>query len=291
MVIQIDSTMKTILVPTDFSHPASNALDYATGLASKLSARLLLLNVFWVPVYESDKPDEVAAKEKDFRTYANSHLRKTEEKIHTSYPQLEVESMVRNGFVGDEIAAMARVSRAEMIVMGTKGASGVEEALMGSNTTEVIQKALCPVLAVPSQARWHGIHRIVAAVGNHDNDLTTMVEVAQLAKLFKARVTLVHLTEEEKELADEVHLRHLRREVGRRTSYPQLESTLLEGDHLPETLEKFIRETKADLLVMATRKRNFLKQLFGRSFTRKMACHTHVPLLAFHAYDLPKTIL
>lgn len=283
--------MKTIVVPTDFSDPANNALTYAAELAVKMSARLLLLNVFWVPVYESDKPVEVAAKEKDFRDYADSQLKETVEKIHAGYPRLELEALVLNGFVGDEIAALARVRRADLIVMGTTGASGIEELLIGSNTTDVIQKASCPVLAVPAQARWRGIHRMVAAVDHHDNDLSTTVEVTQLARLFKARLTLVHLAKEKPALAEAQQLSHLRQEVGRRTHYPQLASTLLEGDDVLETLEEFVQQNQADLLVMATRRRNPLHQLFSRSLTRKMACHTHVPLLVFQALDLPNTTL
>ncbi|MBC7921004.1 MAG: universal stress protein [Ferruginibacter sp.] len=93
--------MKTILVPTDFSQPANNALAYATGLAVKLPARLLLLHVFWIPGYESDTPNEVAAEEDDLRADAVSHLLTTVANIHAKHPELAVESLVMNGFVGD----------------------------------------------------------------------------------------------------------------------------------------------------------------------------------------------
>lgn len=286
--------MKTILVPTDFSQTANNALTYATELALKLPAKLLLLNVFRIPVYELDTPSEVANKEEHFRNYATSKLQQTMDGIHLNHPELPVESIVLNGFIGDEITAMACVHSVEMIVMGTTGASGLEEIVMGSTTREVIEKAPCPVLAIPRQAHWHGIHHVVAAVDNQNADPNTMVEVVHLAELFQAQITLVHLMEEaedEKELVDDFHLCRLRRDVGRQTHYSQREGRLLEGDDLLRTLDTFLRQTQAELLMMITSQRTLFKQLFSLSSPQQMACHTHVPLLVFHTYHAPRTLI
>jgi nucleotide-binding universal stress UspA family protein len=280
--------MKTILVPTDFSDPANNALDYAAHLAQQLKARILLLNVFWTPVYEFDAPEEIRNKEKIFRDYAEQELQKIEKRLLASFPGLQLDTAICNGLTGDEIVRMSQVQKAYLIVMGTRGASGWKEVIMGSNTSEVIEKSQCPVLAIPENARWKDLRHIVAAVDYHDSDLSMLCELAELAETYRARITVLHQTEEAISVAETAPLRQLTGQVRRQTKYPQVDEYLIEGDDLLEGLARYISLHPTDLLAMSTRKRGFFSRNFGTSYSKKMVHHTHIPLLVFQATDLPK---
>lgn len=280
--------MKTILVPTDFSDPANNALDYAAQLAHTLKARLLLMHVFWTPVYEFDSRQETQAKEKDFREYAQQQLAQTEKRILSNYPELQLEIVIRNGLsTPDEIVRIAHIHRAFLLVMGTKGASRLEEILIGSNTLDVIEKAECPVLAIPENARWQGIQHIVAAVDHHDSDITALYELTELAERYHAQITVLHQTDEEHAIAEQTILRQLTQQVRKQTAYPNIKYTLLEGDNLVEALDEYIDQHSTDILAMSTRKQSVFSRVFGKSYTKKMMQHTRIPLLAFQVYDLP----
>src|SRR5437867_1302126 len=140
--------MKTILFPTDFSHTADSALDYAIAFSRKLNAKLILFNTYPVPIYVTDVADEVAMEEQ-VKTQAEISLKTFEERIHSVAPDIETECITAWGFPADEIIFQSKEKKVDLIIMGTHGANGLTKFLLGTNTAEVVNKAECPVLAIP----------------------------------------------------------------------------------------------------------------------------------------------
>jgi nucleotide-binding universal stress UspA family protein len=138
---------KTILVPIDFSEGSTAALDYATGLAAKLDAKIYLLNVIGIQLLGADYGMPVAASTVEL-VYEDSHkaLAKliAENKTKASFGGAVIET----GDARAMIEAVATKLDADLIVMGTHGRRGVRRFLLGSVAEVVARTAPCPVLLV-----------------------------------------------------------------------------------------------------------------------------------------------
>lgn len=282
--------MKTILFPTDFSDQARQALAYTLVLAEKMQARILLLHVFWTPVRDTDTPHEIRAKEMQFHNTAHRKYEELMESVREHRKNTPVEYHVRNGYLVQEIAAMSKVCRVDLIVMATQGASGLNE-ITGSSTAaaELIEKTPCPVWILPEHSPRKALQQIAVAINYHDSDVCMLEELVSLAALFDAHLTLLHVVEEDQDLEmQEVRLLQLQKKVGSITGYGKISQYLLEGSELLDALNNYLEKNPIDLLVMASREKQLLEQKFSQSKTRQMAYLTRTPLLAFRAYDFPR---
>ena len=137
--------MQTILVPTDFSDNAENAVLYAAQLAKKLNASILLLHAYMLPAPVSEVPYMMVNAEEMQKE--NERLAKeTVQKLQSSYG-IQASSVVRLGFPSEEIDAVIEDRPIDLIVMGMKG-KGALEKMMGSTTTATIKKVKKPVLVI-----------------------------------------------------------------------------------------------------------------------------------------------
>ncbi|TAL60147.1 MAG: universal stress protein, partial [Bacteroidetes bacterium] len=133
--------MKTILVPTDFSKDASNAVRYATAIAKKEKAKIILLHAFHFTYISPDVPAQFAAETIEAMKADSEHkLKLISSEIVKS--KIECEYLNNEGFTLDVILKAIEKQKPDLVIMGTKGASGIKEVLIGSNTAKVIEKSL-----------------------------------------------------------------------------------------------------------------------------------------------------
>lgn len=146
----MSATPFKILVSTDFSKPSEHALDYAIGLAQKLSAEVIVLHAYELPMVGFPDGTLLATAEvaNQIITSAQTLLEKT---VGTRKDRgVKITPLLRNGDPRDEILATAKGVGADLIVMGTHGRRGLARALMGSVAEAVVRTAECPVLTVRS---------------------------------------------------------------------------------------------------------------------------------------------
>lgn len=150
--------MKTILFPTDFSDNAIHSSQYAAMLAKRFDAKLVLLNVYSVilPVVSEspmifDKDDIVVRRQNDaeqsLQVFTN---RLIEQAI---LPAEQIVQLVEYGLATDVIADTANKMNADLIVMGTHGASNVIDRWFGTNSEKVVESSKCPVWVIPKMLR------------------------------------------------------------------------------------------------------------------------------------------
>jgi nucleotide-binding universal stress UspA family protein len=141
---------KRILMPTDFSPTAASALGHATALAGQFDAELHVMHVLEEPViYAPLTADALALPQ--LRENLERDARATLDKVLSEPPlqRLQARPVLRWGTPYLEIADYAASEQVDLIVMGTHGRSPLPSLLLGSVTQKVLQKAPCPVLAVP----------------------------------------------------------------------------------------------------------------------------------------------
>lgn len=279
--------MNTILFPTDYSHTALNALQYACELALKNDATLVLLHVYDIPMIDANMAmDLMSSIEKEMNQQSVKDLEELFQKVKVSasddrLENLEVRYLARHGFAIEQILEVAGQVKADLIVMGTTGASGIKEYLIGSNTEKVLEHAICPVLAVPHEAKFYSINNIVYASDLREGDKPALTQLAEFAAFFHANIHVLHVFKRSDEDA-EVYNKRLTEWVTEHIGKEQITFDSVYADDKEEALDNYIDEQQADMLAMLTKKRNFFQRMFSSDLTKKMAFHTHVPLLAFH---------
>ena len=275
--------MKTILAPTDFSRNSDNAITFIMELNKLLKAKVILFHAYLMPVLASDIPVLMPSDE-ELKKEAMKNIWSLKEKLQLEFPDADIETMLSEGYAEDEITLVCASKKADLVVMGTQGSSGLHEVLIGSITAAVMEDAECPVLAIPEKTQFKGLNKIVFATNYADNDIENVDQVIHLARKVDAEVILLHVSSRELDTAYEyAAIETFKESVKKESHYEKVSFKLLESSDVIEGLNFYLDEIRADMIVMSMHHRTFFQKIFNRSKTKRMAFHTHIPLLAFHA--------
>lgn len=286
--------MKTILVPTDFSDNAANALDYAIGLAQHLQGRIILFHNSDIPLTYSGG-NLFSAGDMALGTdpllpaaaLANPELEKIyQEKLEQLAAKvrrqtggsLPFTTQYHWGSLTGNLNDIIRQEMVDLVVMGTKGAASFLDRLIGTTTASVIEEAHQAVLVIPSEARFKVPRQIAFAADLEGDEQIYLSQLLAFARPFGALITLVHVSREQPEevARQQQQLAHLRRQ------FPQqpLPLVTLDEKQVAQGLGLFMQENQADLLALGVHERSFLEYIFNSSVTQELAYHTSIPLLA-----------
>jgi nucleotide-binding universal stress UspA family protein len=283
--------MRTILCPVDFSPFAENALVFADGLASLTGAKLLILHVFSMP--EGSPPAESYFQPATSQAGINleveeitvpkledivQRLRQAHDKSGVQY-----EYLIRYGAATSEIRRVANEKKADLIVMGTSGANGLKELLEGTLTANVAENAHCPVLVVPQKAAYKSWKHILFATDLESQFPAEVARVTELASLFQAQISFLHVVKEER-VGEDDRAKDQFNEISNMFNYSNVAFFTNENKNVEEGITRFMTQMKADLLVMSNHPRSAWEELFKHSHTKEMAYHVQIPLLVIHAY-------
>lgn len=276
--------MKTILVPSDFSKASDKAYDYALSLASKLHSRIILLHAYQVPLPVAEVPFGVLNEE---RRLLKAEADKKLTALITEKGQsnkIAFECISEEGDPKDIILEIAKEKQADLIVMGATGETGLSSVIFGSTSLKVMEKAHCPVMAIPAGLTMiKPITHITFATDYHRSDLAAIEKAAEIAGATGAQLTVLHISDaligadEEKTL-----MRHFMEKVKKSTLYPNLSFRIIHGYNIEERLEQYVEDESVDMLMMATHYRTFFDRLFGDSITKEVSKNSSIPVVAFH---------
>lgn len=266
--------MKNILVPFDFSHHSRNALDYVAQLAAKADAKLCIFHAYdRSEVLEGVKVATTVSAMEDLQKKLAKQFGISEKKI--------TGKVVQGEFI-EEVMEFISENRFDMIALGTRGASGLRELLVGSYTVNLMKEVrTIPMLVVPEKANFIPLRNILLCSDLHeiaDDDALDLVK--ELAMLFNADVRLAHV--EKKGTSEPTYEKVLEKRREMHIFEPEVDCTykrivakdILEGI-------KFYMDKKADndMVAMVYREHSFIETIFGMNHTHEMAYHTTVPLL------------
>lgn len=274
--------MKTILVPTDFSKNAENALKYAVTIAQKENAKIILLNAFDILITSPGlvSPEiimeEIQILEGNSKTQLQSLFKKN---IETK--KVKCELICKHGFITEVIIDTAERINPDLIIMGTKGASGLKSVIMGSNTARIIEKINYPIIAVPEKAKFNGLKQITYASDYNNSDILVIKKLIEIAKIFNSKLNLVHVTENEDQ-EEKSFFSKFSNNITNKIKYNNLSFHLIQGANLEKKLNDYLKKSETDLLAMSTQPHNLFDRVFGINIIKKMAYHTDVPLIVYN---------
>lgn len=191
---------KHILLPTDFSANARNAIEYAIYLFEKVDCVFHILHAFEVG---ASNLSSTMGKAKDTRLF-RAIKDESQRDINSLIDELQsTNKNNKHSFKGLSIAdslvnAIGRITidkGIQYIFMGTKGSSALKEVFMGSNTVRIIQKIdFCPIIAVPENYDFDLPDEIAFATNfEHIYSEVELVPLIGLAKLWDSKITIVHI--------------------------------------------------------------------------------------------------
>lgn len=285
--------MQTILVPTDFSDNAANALQYALGLAQHTRARLILFHNSEVPVTYGGT-NLFAAGDLGLGTdpfVPGSALMSPElEKIYQAKLEelatdlrrqtgdtLSVASIYQWGSLTGNLNEVIAQEKVDLVVIGTHGSSSFLDRLVGSTAVSVLQDTRQAVLAIPSEARYRLPQKVAFATDLESEEQGYLAQALAFARPFGASLTLVHVDRKPPAQPDvqQQHLEALRRHFPGQ----DLPLVTVEEENIARGLGRYIRQEQPDVIALGLHERGFLASLFHSSVTEELAYHTSVPLL------------
>ncbi|MGI9161276.1 MAG: universal stress protein [Saprospiraceae bacterium] len=270
--------MKKILVPVDFSACSAHAFKLAVQVAGKTGAALHALhvlfpnegvdnniyNAFWVDDY-------LVQRQKELKNWVR---RRVPAGLRSSVTQ---ECLV--GFPVPSIHNAAAAQGADLIIMGTTGATGLRGVFLGSVAAGVVGKTALPVLVVPPKGHLRERADVVFATDYQLKVVPGDLAVLQtLIKLYSANLKVVHILDKPGEKPD------AHREATFKAKLGELPCAFhhLHDQDVPQAVSNYLDAVDAGLLVAVAHRHTLLHRLFYDSVTRRLAHRTRVPLLVLH---------
>ena len=278
--------MKNILIPTDFSENSWNAIAYALSFFNKITCSFYLLHVS--PYDEiigqgsfldsgETVVDQVTQNDKQQMQVLLGRIEKlplnTKHRFFTVYEHHFFIDAIRKQIVDKEI---------DYIVMGTKGASGLKEMTVGSNTGDVITKVKCPVLAIPEKARYQKPKEIAFPTDyNQQYKSKILNTITNVLSTNNAALRVLHVSKKEKELSElqrrnkdllDDHLNDLIEH-----SFHFLSNTKIE-----EAVQCFVESRNIDMITMIAKNLNLFQRILFHPTVETISYHTDVPFLVLH---------
>ncbi|MBN9352324.1 MAG: universal stress protein [Chitinophagaceae bacterium] len=277
--------MKRILVPTDFSDTAENAIDFAVQTSKIFPAKITLLHSY--EVYSSFSTDYLGVNREFTYSMLNDIEKNLDEVKNRILKQhgIEVDTFISTYPLYNAIEKAVQEKKPDLIIMGTLGASGIKEKIWGSRTSSVIGKTKIPVLVIPDSYKWSKPKKMLLATNRFQKDPEILRFLFELAGLYMANVQVGVFTDTDNDKAEtfiENKQKIAEYEDFLKSTYYEntLTSNHLTGTDFRETIQDYISQNDIDILVMVTYQTGFWKRLFNPSMTKKMSYHTEVPLLA-----------
>ena len=277
--------MFTILIPTDYSRCATNAIRYALALTKRLQCRIIFFHGELIPA-PPNADISVIPVEMDRDTVQKLLMRNVQRTLKSM--NMKADDTRFNYIVSDGVSVSQQILdtiiqwNVDLVIMGTQGASGIAKYLLGSNTVTVINKSKTPVITIPSSYRFKPLKKIMHASDLDDLNKELNV-VLPWAKLFNASLEVLHLSNESDA---EMKLVSKSQQLIRRKSYKKIKlvvSPSAPGKSIADQLKSMLKKQAADMVIMFRHERNWLGKIFLQSETDRLAFETDIPLLAFHA--------
>ncbi len=278
--------MKKILIPTDFSRNAFNALKYAFELFKNEACEFHIIHTYFLAGYSTENlliPEPDDAEYERVRANAEANMEKLKVKLVSEdlNPKHRLHFFNEMGPLIDILKNKIKKENITLIVMGTRGETEGEDFAYGRNSVIVMEKVRsCPVLAVPQNIVFTGLKEIVFPSSfKHPYNLEELQMLVNIAKTSKSVIRIVHAGEEndlsEKQLHNIKILENHFHELHYSFQY-------LKNVKIPDGLFRYVDEHSSSMIAFVNKKHWFFGSVFSNPLVKKLGIHSEVPLLALH---------
>ncbi len=274
--------MKRILLPTDFSENAYNAIKYAVQLFKNEKCSFYLLNTYTPVLYDNEYILYNATQptlEEIYRTNSIKGLEKLARHIHKDFPNSNHTFSQISSFnmLNEEIKKQVEEKNIELIIMGTQGATGADEILFGTHTVHAMKKAHCPLFAIPSGYEYqdpkHLLFPTDYGVEYQEEHVGLMLE---MANKYNSKIDILNVyfgtpLNEEQEKA--------KKELATKLAKINHQFYSVEKNSVPEAITDFQKENPVDILFMINNKHSFFENLLFKPVVNRIGFRIKVPFM------------
>lgn len=279
---------KKILLPTDFSKHAWNAINYALELFKNDNCEFYILNTFRENGYvlesmmvpePGERLYEIAKKE------ADDGLEKVFQQIIATKGPSENHSfklISQFNFLIESIKKLIEKHDIELIIMGTKGITNASRTIYGSNTVDIMEQIkVCPTIAVPAKATVKLPKEIVFPtdykIDIKKKELSYLIDIANKTK---ASLKILHVVDGNKKLKNkQITNQKLIQECFERIDHS---FHVLENDDTHSAITCFIESRNSDMVSFIHKKHSFFGSILSRPLVKTLGFHSQVPILVLH---------
>ncbi|REL24046.1 universal stress protein [Rhodohalobacter sp. SW132] len=270
--------IKTILLPVDFSGYSAEAFTVSRQIASKTGATIILLHVV-EPPYNTATAIEgmLSIMEDNAKSKINQLIKKYSESGDT---EVDIVPVVKHGRTVREIMKQADECSADLIVMGSKGQSGIERIVLGSVSSAMVAETNVPLFVLPAEksSRTPDFKRIIFTTNLREKDPENLRYVHSFAKFFAAKLDVIHVTDH-KDFDTILRVKGFRQVIRELNLDPPPEFTVLEHENSLVGLAEYISKHSRALLVMNRYKHSIVQKLLGVHHTEKFRRYSDLPIL------------
>lgn len=274
--------MKNILVPVDFSDQAKYAAMVAADIARRTNAKIYLLHMLELPTGVID-PTSFGSSNNNptvLLFLKRAHEKFDDFKKSDFFKGIELEDSVQFHKAYDGIIEESRKNNADLIVMGSKGTSGLEEILVGSNTEKVVRNSDVPVLVIKKEIKHFKIENIVFASNFQEKNRETFQKILDFTAIFNAKLHLLKINtiqnfETTKDSSDAI------REFIDNFDLGDYSLNIYNDVSIEAGILNFSKIIDADIILLNTSGRRGLSHLFNGSIGEDLANHAQLPVLTF----------
>jgi nucleotide-binding universal stress UspA family protein len=272
--------MKKILVPTDFSPQAESALKVAAQLAKKHKCAIYLLHIIEVPLHTidplstyNDLPEamyfmKLARKQfEEFR--AKDYLKNLKIYEHVEFHEI---------FKG--VFQVCKKQGIDLVIMGSNGANGLKEILVGSNTEKVVRTSETPVLVVKDELINLRTKNFVFASDFRDECKTTFEKAIGFANIFGSKLHLLMVNTPNNFITSEEAQNRMQNFI-KQFDFSNYTINIYNDVTIEEGIMNFSQSAKIDIIGMSTHGRQGISRFFNSSLSEDLVNHAKRPVMTF----------
>jgi nucleotide-binding universal stress UspA family protein len=267
--------MKKIFVPCDFSKPAINAFKFALDIAERSGGTINLAHVIELPVMHDTILMPVLNFEeqllKELKEKAIAQFKKIVEK--NKREGVKVLFHVEFGPISKRLLDMIVAHSADVVIMGSHGASGLREYLIGSNAEKVIRKSPVPVFVTKNYNSEPVKDIVFPNVLNQEHQTALVAKVKELQKFFRAHLHLVWINTPGNFTSDAVTHQRLQA-FAKQFALKDYSVHIYNDFNEEDGIIKFTKFVKGEIIAMGTQGKRGITHLLNGSITEDVANHT-----------------
>ena len=275
--------MRNVLVPTDFSDNAMNALRYTLELFKHATCQVVIMHAYRNEIYDNDKSlygemlhDVTQRVGNRSQLQLENILREVQ--ISSSNPRHTYSIISANNGLLDEADQIVDEKNIDIIVMGTRGKTNDRKLTFGSQTLQVLKYVQCPVLAVPEAYKGDPPRHILFPTNYLIPFKKREIKfLSDLASSFKSTVDMLYIAMSGKlSLRQENNQSFLKDTLGEN----QVNFNSISNKNITNTIYTYIKENNVDMLVMVNTRHSFLENILFQSTIDKVSLYLDIPFLA-----------
>lgn len=279
--------MKNILMPTDFSDNSWNAIAYALKFFENINCTFYLLHINILTYAMAHDSSYDLIQEYGGNTLvepAKKELRDILQRISREFPDNENHhffTLTDNNFFIESIRNHVLEQQIDIIVMGTKGASGLKKVITGSNTADVIKQVKCTTLVVPEEAVFQNLNEIAFPTNYYlTYGVDLLKPIHDIVSMYNSSLQVLHITNKP-EMLD------MNQQDNKDLLYDYFNDFNVNFQNLiskkvEEAIDCYVQSRDIKLVIMVAKNLNYFQQILFHSKIEEITYHTKIPFLVIH---------